>query len=741
MNLKVTSLSLLALAIAHPTLAQDALETIETLETVTVLGDEEEQLTLPGSGYYIGQEEIQERNITNINRLLAEVPGVYVREEDGSGNFPNISLRGGDGTRSEKVTVMEDGILTAPSPYSAPAAYYSPRAARMAGIEVLKGSSQVKYGPQTTGGVINYLSTPIPDEQKFYSRNTIGTNDTWLSHNYFGNTVETSAGDFGFLFEVFHHSSTGFRKIDSATGYDGSDETGFDATEPMIKFFWEPNSAVKQRFEFKYGFTDFEADESYVGLSEFDVRNSPDRRYAATRFDNIDTEQHRTYLKYLIQPTDGLTLEAAIYYNKFERNWRKLDDISAPGGIGNVRSAFFTPEGLAALQGLGEGTLTVRNNNREYEAYGIQLNGQAVFETGALEHELEFGVRLHADDVRRFQGDEFYTQDATGAIVNEDIRAFGTQGNRLQESEAVAVYLQDKISIGDFMIRPGARYEYIDQTWTEFERDITSPNFNTPTSRNTGSENFFAPGVSFTYNFTDEDVLFGGLHKGFSVAGPRASIRGVEPEESLGYELGFRHREEGLQAELVGFFTDFDNLIATDAGLGSANSANVGEAEVWGFEGLLRYDPLVDSEYHLPMYLSATWTSAELKTTLTSGGGDNIYAGARPGSDIPYVPELKLAFGIGIEHESWGVRLDGTYLTETFGTAANQENPTTNARLGRIDDLLIFDTTGHLQVSENLKLIGGLQNLFDERGIVSRVPRGPRANNGRTAFIGFEAEF
>jgi Fe(3+) dicitrate transport protein len=60
--------------------------------------------------------------------------------------------------------------LAAPATYTAPSAYYSPTVERMSGLEVIKGSSQVKYGPHTTGGVINYLSTIIPDEVTTYSK-------------------------------------------------------------------------------------------------------------------------------------------------------------------------------------------------------------------------------------------------------------------------------------------------------------------------------------------------------------------------------------------------------------------------------------------------------------------------------------------------------------------------------------------------------------------------------------------
>ena len=300
-------------------------ENLGFLEPLVVIGGKDEVYNLAGSAAYLDAQEWREQGYTNINRMLGRVPGVYVREEDGFGNFPNISIRGSDGTRSEKVTLMEDGILAAPAPYSSPSAYYSPRAGRMSGLEVLKGSSQVRYGPQTTAGVINYLSTPVPqggsDDPNFYWRSTYGTDNTFFNHAYYGDTVQTSNGDFGYLFEILQESSDGYRDLD------GGGDTGFTVTEPMIKLFWEPDTQMKQRFEFKYGRTDLDADETYVGLSEADFAANPFRRYAGTQFDNVQTEQNRTYLKWIAEPNEQFSFEAALYYNDFSRNWYKIRDV------------------------------------------------------------------------------------------------------------------------------------------------------------------------------------------------------------------------------------------------------------------------------------------------------------------------------------------------------------------------------------------------------------------------------
>ena len=64
-----------------------------------------------------------------------------------------------------------------------------------------------------------------------------------------------------------------------------------------------------------------------------------------------------------------------------------------------------------------------------------------------------------------------------------------------------------------------------------------------------------------------------------------------------------------------------------------------------------------------------------------------------------------------------------------------------SARQGEIDSLLLLDLSAYYQLNENVKLIGGVSNLTDERGVVSRVPRGPRANQGRQFWIGAEINY
>jgi len=724
-------------------------EETEILSQVSIIGDPSAVYTIPGSAHYIDYESIREFSYDDINRTLRQVPGVYIREEGGYGLFPNISLRGVDTTRSAKVTLMEDGVLAAPAPYAAPSAYYSPTTGRMSGLEVLKGSSQIKYGPHTTGGAINYLSTPIPSDQRTFLRAQYGEDNEYRTHAFHGNALETAVGRFSFIFEGYFRGVDGFKTIDAAPGFNDRDDTGFQNIEPMIKLAWEPSTEIYQRFEVKYGFTDSEADETYLGLSTADFRADPDRRYSASRFDKIEREQHRSYLRYFISPTENFDLVTTAYYNKFARNWYKLNDIrAAAGGLaandslsaalaGNQNGA-----GLQCLQGNLACGLRVRANNREYYSTGIQSEANLRFDTSVLKHELTLGVRYHRDQEDRFQQDDVYNQDATGAITSVTYGTLGSQADREDEVTALAFYLEDRVELGDWWFTPGIRYEYL---------DLERVDYNAGTTRDNDLD-MLGGGIGIGYNITSELQAFGGIHFGFSPPSPGGAINNnLEEETSTSYEIGLRYASSNqvLTAEAVGFFTEFEDLIVVNniGGTGTGNDENFGEVESLGLELSGQFDLGLakDWSFSNPYSVAFTYTEAEQQNNSSSTDAESIFSFGSAGNKVPYIPEYQVTVGSAVKFSRWCASVRASFVDETF-TSANNASAEVNglgaadARFGKTDSYKIVDIAAYYDVKTDLQIFAGIQNLFEEEYIVSRQPHGPRPDAPRTWYVGFQVE-
>ncbi len=722
-------------------------EESEPVESIMVIGSQENISQMPGSAQLVTRDDIREQNYDDINRALIKVPGVYVREEDGFGLFSNISLRGVDTTRSAKVTMMEDGILIAPAPYSAPSAYYSPTAGRMNGLEVLKGSSQIKFGPHTTGGVINYLSTPIPNQKKMYLKATFGAFNEKRYHAYVGNKVDTKAGEVGFVLEGFKRDNSGFKSIDETPDFTNGDETGFGKLDGLFKASWKLNTEMYQLIEFKYANSALNANETYLGLSEEDFRADPYRRYSASRYDNIDSKESQTSLRYTVSPTQYLDIVTTVYQTDFRRNWYKLSKAN-----GQKPSIILAEQGASfdCIRGLAACDLKVKANNRWYSSQGVESMMFSRFDTKNISHEVVFGVRKHKDDVTRFQWEDIYAQAQDGSISGRTDGVPGSAGDRYQQTKALAIFLQDTLEFGKWTVTPGLRYERLDQLSQDPNGTLQSAGG----SKGRDGKNSFnmqAMGIGTTYEFNQSWNGFAGVHTGFSPPSPRATRSGLDPETSTAVEVGLRfsNLSQSLSAEATLFHTRFKDLIVVDnvGGAGSGDSENFGEVISQGLEFSVQYDAGYDNDWDFrnPYFFNLTYTDATQQNDARSTDPESIFSYGKEGNKVPYIPDLTFSLGTGIETDKWNLLLTASYVGATFTSANNvtqafngDGNP--DIRFGKTDSYFVVDFSANYMISDKIKIFAGVQNLLDNSYIVSRQPDGVRGGMPRFVYTGFEVD-
>lgn len=714
---------------------------LQELDELFVVGSKERAFTLPGSAFYLDEGDITNLNYQDINQVLRQIPGVYVRNEDGYGNFPNISLRGVNGNRSSKVTMMEDGVLTSPAPYSAPAAYYSPAVGRMHGLEVLMGSSQVKYGPETTGGVLNYISTPIPLEpNQVFGRFSFGNYNDYQTHVWAGGTYDVPGGELGILGEFYNRQTDGFQQLDSTTGFQAGDaNTGFNRKDYMVKVSFIPDWKTFNYFEFKLGYTDFDANETYLGVSQQDFASTPNRRYAGSRYDQINTYGTRMYLRYMVEPNDQVRFSSTAYYQHFHRNWYKLHELRGPN-VPLAETLFDGTPAYNVITGQAAGTLRYRANNRDYNLYGIQNDIDVNFETGPVSHELEAGLRFHYDSEERFQHNDDYTQNAQGVFTGLTRGAPGSQDNRKGSTFAIASYVQDRISYEQFAVIPGLRYEYIDYSTN---------------NRNTGAQgsstmNVVTPGVGLEYNIDPNWMIFGGYYMGFSAPGPGGAVAGLKKETSNGFEVGARYADgKGIRAELIGFYTLFDNLVVQQSVGSGGIDENVGDATSRGIEALIGVDParMTGQGFNSPITMAVTYTDAYLTSNTPSGNAESIFAGATSGNRMPGIPDWQFNITGGLEFERVRGYASFTYVASSYATgsnATNQINPVSgnpDARFGMLDAFATLDLSIYFKVWRDVEIFGYAQNVLNREYIASRLPSGPRPGAPAMYGIGVQASF
>ena len=280
-----------------------------------IVGSQADARAIAGSVNVITSEELEVFEYTDIHKILSNVPGVNFRPEEGFGLRPNISIRGTYADRSGKITLMEDGVLIAPAPFSASSAYYFPTTGRLAGVEVLKGPAAIANGPYTVGGAINMLSTPIPEDTQGFFNQEVGQHGSMRTHATYGSSKE----NYGFLVEGHIWESDGFDTIQDETG-----DTGFRKDDFLAKFRLNSDRGldIYHELNFKYQWSEESSDQTYVGLSDASFKNNAHERYGMTKYDNMDNDHESMSLNYVLDAGD-FELSATVYENDFAIGWNR----------------------------------------------------------------------------------------------------------------------------------------------------------------------------------------------------------------------------------------------------------------------------------------------------------------------------------------------------------------------------------------------------------------------------------
>jgi len=650
-----------ALAAADAAAEADAV----VLPRIEVVGQfEEHAILIPGSVDVVTAEQIDQIQPRSTEDVLRRVPGIFIKREEESAVVTNIGVRGlsaGD----YQTLVLEDGVPIQPGIFVGNSRYYNPRIQRMEGVEVLKGAASLRYGPNTIGGVINFLTRTPEDGASVSAR--IGSWDTYEGSVELG--ASSASGDARFGLIATRAESDGFM------------DKGHDMTDVMLKAGMALSDY--QTIGFKLAHYKNNANISYRGIF-------PDAYAAGARFNpapddffltgrtSFDVNHHWAF-------NDNARLETLFYASQMHRDYWRFTTVS---GAPTTTS----PEGYTVWN-YGN---NVNGNNREFTRLGLDTRLTLAHDALGVASEAEIGLRLMQEDMK-----DVTVLAVRGRPRTPDAGRGGISQDRLDSGDSLALFAQNRFDFSERLsLTAGLRVESYEQT----RRDRRST---APADRFRNTE--VMPGLGATFVVNPSAQVFGSVYRAFapplvgSVLG--AGDTPTEAEKSVNIEFGVRGSHGAWDYSATAFQMDFSNQV--DPGVSGIRAPNEGSALHRGLEAGLGYE--IGHGFRLEG--NYTWIpTAEFREDRP---GD-----ALEGNRVPYSPERMANLSLAYQAGPLQAALLFNHVSEQFGDGMNRREFTTGSTGtwgGLVPSYSTTDLTASYAVSEQFSVSGAVKNLTDER--------------------------
>ncbi|MDM7923877.1 MAG: TonB-dependent receptor plug domain-containing protein, partial [Pyrinomonadaceae bacterium] len=399
-----------------------------SVTTSLLAGTSESLDEVPGAVERLDAAILENSRVFNFSEALRKISGVNVRDEEGFGLRPNIGIRGTNPTRSSKILLLEDGIPLTYAPYGDNASYYHPPIERYTSVEVMKGSSQIAFGPQTVAGAINYL-TPNPTEKPTFGIRLTGGNRSYFNGSFFGSGTLGKTGIYA-----------GYSRKQGDGARENISSKLNDITTKIVQPINDRNSLT-----FKFSYYGEDSNVAYTGATE--VEYAAGQRSNPFESDFFYGDRFGFSTNYTSVFTPRAVLSTNFYANHFRRHWWRQASTSdhRPFRLNS------DPDCL----GMADLNTTCGNlgNLREYDTIGVEPKFTFTYDAGTvMRGELQTGFRIHWESQDRTQklGDLPNSRD--GVISERNIR----------KTLAYSGFVQNRFVFGTFAVTPGVRFERIE---------------------------------------------------------------------------------------------------------------------------------------------------------------------------------------------------------------------------------------------------------------------------------------
>jgi hemoglobin/transferrin/lactoferrin receptor protein len=702
-----------------------------------------EVLDLAANVTVVGGEEIEDHDISNMQDLVRNVPGVTVGRQttgaDPFSTFGGFTIRGVGGNR---VAVQVDGSRVPERIIDGTRDYLDFNFTKQ--VEIVRGPASVQWGADALGGLVA-LETVDPEDLLDGRDSAVNVKGGFDSSD---NTTSTSLSlaqkvspDLSVLVgisrESGHEPELSNARDDGgiygctrdvafgATSCGEFDPTNSESTRTLLKTVWTPGT--QHRVEFSADLLNRNTDVSQnhtlgAVISSFTGAETGEVIERKTR--NLDLNRDRYGVEYTYTPDRGIFSELKTTFaytpNGYERTGFE-SSIAASGDQINTQDELTYSE----------------------DFFELDVQATADFSVGISEHQLVMG--FDGDITKTDYSRRDVETNLTSGVVTES-RAGGFNFANATTTRA-DIYIEDRITFdqGRFELTPGLRFATY-KIDPRMNADYQTVPGKEPVVR---QDERVLKSLGAMYHFDDNWSAWAKYGEGFKMPTAQqlyTSSPGfynlipapdLRPEEVESYEVGVRYEHSRGYVSVNAFNSKYTNFIESFyfvPGTNDITYRNIAKVDIWGIEA--SGEMAIGDNTNLGF--TAAWQKGEQRANPTA---------AKTATTLPPFTTSVTASHL---FPAQGLTIEGV------ATFAGDVKRTDSVNDFKPEGYAVLDLYAKWEVMENTVLKLGVQNVTDARyftssassygttaspGVSKTNPIELQTGAGRTFNVGFDIAF